>query len=68
MPRDMADAPFEFASLASEESSLGALIRHAPDPDPTLATRHPDRLLAFLFVSPRPCAALDRLVRAEADY
>jgi hypothetical protein len=32
------------------------------DPAPGWATRHPDRALAFLFVSPRDCAALDELI------
>jgi hypothetical protein len=34
------------------------------DPAPGWATRHPDRALAFLFVSPRDCAALDELMAA----
>jgi hypothetical protein len=39
-----------------------ALVDRAPDPEPGWATRNPDRALAFLFVSPRPCAALDELM------
>jgi hypothetical protein len=35
---------------------------HVADPAPGWATRHPDRALAFLFVSPRDCAALDELM------
>ncbi len=34
------------------------------DPEVGWATRHPDRALAFLFVSPRDCAALDELMAA----
>jgi hypothetical protein len=34
-----------------------------PDPEPGWATRHPDRALAFLYVSPRPCSAIDELMR-----
>ncbi len=34
----------------------------AADPSPELAETDPDRLLAFLYVSPRPCAALDALL------
>jgi len=34
----------------------------AADPAPELAETDPDRLLAFLYVSPRPCAALDALL------
>jgi hypothetical protein len=33
-----------------------------PDPDPAWAKRNPDRALALLYVSPRPCEALDRLL------
>ena len=32
------------------------------DPAPGWATLHPDRALAFLFVCPRDCAALDELM------
>jgi hypothetical protein len=39
-------------------------IQGAPDPAPELAEADPDRLLAFLYVSPRPCAALDALLGA----
>jgi hypothetical protein len=34
------------------------------DPEAGWAARHPDRALAFLFVSPRDCAALDELMAA----
>jgi hypothetical protein len=34
------------------------------DPEAGWATRHPNRALAFLFVSPRDCAALDELMAA----
>jgi hypothetical protein len=41
-------------------------VSHPPetwaDPDPSWAEANPDKLLAFLFVSPRPCAALDQLL------
>ena len=32
------------------------------DPEPGWATRNPDKAAAFLFVSPRECAALDELM------
>ena len=32
------------------------------DPSPELAQADPARLIAFLYVSPRPCAALDALL------
>lgn len=34
----------------------------ATDPAPELAYADPARLLALLYVSPRPCAALDALL------
>ncbi len=34
------------------------------DPEAGWATRNPDRALAFLFVSPRDCSALDELMAA----
>ena len=34
----------------------------AADPAPEMAQTDPVRLLAFLYVSPRPCAALDALL------
>ena len=37
-------------------------IAAAPDPAPELADIDPGRLLAYLYVSPRPCAALDALL------
>ncbi len=37
-------------------------VEAAPDPAPGLADADPDRLLAFLYVSPRPCPALDALL------
>ena len=45
----------------------GHSLRHSPvaeaaDPAPELAEADPGRLLAFLYVSPRPCAALDALL------
>jgi hypothetical protein len=37
-------------------------ITAAADPSPELAQVDPDRLLAYLYVAPRPCAALDALL------
>lgn len=34
----------------------------ASDPSPQWARQHPDDLLRFLFVSPRPCEAVDELL------
>jgi hypothetical protein len=38
------------------------LMRPLADPDPAWAAADPARLLAYLFISPRPCAALDALL------
>lgn len=37
-------------------------IAAAPDPEPEMAEIDPGRLLAYLYVSPRPCPALDALL------
>ena len=34
-----------------------------PDLDPEWAERNPERAMAWLFVTPRPCEALERLLR-----
>ena len=50
-----ADAAGKFASIAT-------LIDAVQDPDPHWAQGNPDRMLAFLFVAPRDCAAVDQLL------
>ena len=49
---------------AFEQPKARAFPAHAEvaDPDAGWATRNPSRALAFLFVSPRDCAALDELM------
>jgi len=49
-------------AIPAGADQFGAALAAAADPDPQWAERHPDRLLAFLYVSPRPCAALDALL------
>lgn len=34
-----------------------------PDPEPGWARLSPERALAFLYVTPRPCSALDELMQ-----
>ena len=53
----------EFAAEPANDRSV-FFPAHADvaDPAPGWATHHPDRALAFLFVSPRDCAALDELM------
>jgi hypothetical protein len=50
------------AQSVAAQSLAECLIGPLGDPDPTWAERDPARLLAFLFVSPRPCDALDALI------
>ena len=52
----------EHGAVDGGSDLIGRLIQEAPDPDPALAFEDPDRLLAFLYVSPRPCLALDRIL------
>ena len=49
------------ASLGVEPSVLAL----APSSIPTWAENNPDDLLKFLFVSPQPCDALDRMLAAR---
>jgi hypothetical protein len=39
-------------------------FRTAADPEAGWALRNPDRAMAFLFVSPRPCGAAEELLAA----
>ena len=52
-----------FCAIPTQGHDLGAAIATAADPAVDWAKLHPDRLLAFLYVSPRPCAALDALLK-----
>jgi hypothetical protein len=36
---------------------------NVPDPEPGWAALHPERALAFLYISPRPCSAIDELMK-----
>jgi hypothetical protein len=51
-----------FCDIRPVGPDLGAVIAAAADPEVDWARNDPDRLVAFLFVSPRPCAALDALL------
>ena len=54
----------ELPIRAGHSLRRSCLVEGAPDPAPELAEVDPDRLLAYLYVSPRPCAALDALLAA----
>jgi len=49
---------------AEVPAPLSALFALAADPDPRWAAQNPDKALAFLFVSPRDCAAVSELLAA----
>ena len=51
-----------FCDIQPGQAELDAVLATPADPDLAWAEANPDRLLAFLYVSPRPCAALDALI------
>jgi hypothetical protein len=51
----------DFASFAAPRPAFPAHADMA-DPEAGWATRNPGKALAFLFVSPRDCGALDELM------
>ena len=61
MPFD-AGFPAPTADAAGKFVSIAKLVDDAQDPDPHWAQGNPDRMLAFLFVAPRDCAAVDQLL------
>lgn len=61
MPFD-AGFPAPTADTAGAFVSIAKLIDAAGDPEPHWAQGNPDRMLAFLFVAPRDCAAVDQLL------
>ena len=58
-----APQPKTLHASAISGSRIDLDVSQAPDPEPGWATRHPDRAWAFLYMSPRPCAALEELMR-----
>ncbi len=60
MPFDAAAAPVVQSAFAAED--LSAAFERAEAPAADWAVENPHDTLAFLFVSPRPCAALDALM------
>ncbi len=61
MPFD-ATPPAPAADTTGKFVSIARLIDTVQDPDPHWAQGNPDRMLAFLFVAPRDCAAVDQLL------
>jgi hypothetical protein len=61
MPFD-AGFPAPAADTAGRFVSIAKLIDAARDPEPHWAQSNPDRMLAFLFVAPRDCDAVDQLL------
>jgi hypothetical protein len=50
------------ADTAGRFVSIAKLIDGVRDPEPHWAQSNPDRMLAFLFVAPRDCDAVDQLL------
>ena len=44
------------------DTAVASWFANVPDLDPDWAERNPERAMAWLFVTPRPCDALDRLL------
>jgi len=61
MPFD-AGFPAPKADTAGAFVSIAKLIDAVETPDADWARSNPDRMLAFLFVAPRDCAAVDQLL------
>lgn len=55
--------PTVSGQFVATPSAIESIFRDVPDLDPDWAERNPDRALAWLFVTPRPCEALERLLR-----
>ena len=53
---------FDAPSAATEFDPKVADFRTPADPEAGWALRNPDRALAFLYVSPRDCGALEELM------
>ena len=64
MPFDIAAQPAAVVQSFAQEADLGAAFARAEAPDAAWAAANPDRALAFLFVAPSPCEALDVLLAA----
>jgi hypothetical protein len=60
MPFDAAAQPVVQSAFAADD--LAAAFDRASEPTLDDALENPSQALAFLFVSPRPCAALDALM------
>lgn len=49
-------------SRAVDATTVASWFANVPDLDPDWAERNPARAMAWLFVTPRPCEALERLL------
>ena len=63
MPFD-AGFPDTTVAITPVAAPVSSMFELAADPDPVWAAGNPDRMLAFLFVAPRDCAAVDQLLAA----
>ena len=64
MAFDAATFAPQSVSAAPVRPTLNAVIVAAGEPCPVWAAQNPDRALAFLFVAPQDCAAVDILLAA----
>jgi hypothetical protein len=62
MPFDADLTPHAAQTLSPTQLLAERLMGPIADPDPKWAAADPARLMAYLFVSPRPCPALDALL------
>ena len=63
MPFDVAANPLSIVQPLVQDE-VAAAFEAAREPEASWAVANPERALAFLYVDPRPCAALDALLAA----
>lgn len=56
---------FDAANYPTRTATAAELVAGAPAPCPVWSAENPDRALAFLFVAPSDCDAVDAVVAAH---
>lgn len=59
---DPTDDSVETGQQLPAAMTVTSWFADVPDLDPDWAERNPERAMAWFFVTPRPCEALDRLL------
>ena len=59
---DMSNRPVAACNEEQVSLPISWLFENIADPDPDWAVKNPERAMALLFVSPRPCDALDAVM------